>query len=94
MEDVLKRFHVVDLYDYHVTYSPKDDAFVARVTEWPSLAAHGPTVEDALAEVRTVVCACIEGMTEQEEFPEPNNHWFRNAGSAMRLALMNGKYST
>lgn len=61
--------HIADQYSYSVTYSPEDEVFVGRVVEWPSLAAHGPTLDAALLEIRTVVASCLEDMAEGEEPP-------------------------
>lgn len=42
-------------YLYSVAWSEEDEAFVARVAEFPSLAAHGDTQEEALGEIKKVV---------------------------------------
>lgn len=63
---------LVDEYSYSIAFSPQDDAFIGRVAEWPSLAAHGVSGEAALREIRSVVEACIEDMEESgDAIPEP-----------------------
>jgi predicted HicB family RNase H-like nuclease len=59
-------------YSYNVAWSQEDDAFVGRVMEFPSLAAHGRTQETALREVRKVVAYVLDDLTEQSsEIPVP-----------------------
>ena len=57
------------LYEYRVAYSPEDECFVAHVTEWPSLGAHGDDALDAMREMRSVVVSCLEDMLEKHEEP-------------------------
>lgn len=47
---------------FSVAWSPEDEAFVARVEEFPSLAAHGSTEEEALAELKGVVRSVLEDL--------------------------------
>ncbi len=42
-------------YFYIVEWSEADKAFIARVAEFPSLAARGETQEEVLREIRDVV---------------------------------------
>ena len=59
-------------YSYSVAWSREDDAFIGRVTEFPSLAAHGSTQEKALREIRRVVEFVLEDLTsERAEIPVP-----------------------
>lgn len=59
-------------YHYSVAWSDEDDAYVARVAEWPLLAAHGETMHDALDEILCVVGDAIDDMNENgEDLPEP-----------------------
>lgn len=59
-------------YQYRVAWEEEDRVFVARVAEWPSLAAHGDTMEAALAELRGVVEECIVELWEEgKDPPEP-----------------------
>jgi predicted HicB family RNase H-like nuclease len=55
-----------------VVWSPEDEAFIGRVLEFPSLAAHGDSQEDALREIRSVVEYALEDLEESgEPAPEP-----------------------
>lgn len=59
-------------YTYEVAWSPEDDAFIARVLEWPSLAAHGPDAEAALRQLRGVVALALrELQAEGASLPVP-----------------------
>ncbi len=59
-------------YTYREEWSGEDDAYIARCLEFPSLAAHGPTPEAALAEIRSVVAAVVEDLVaNREDIPEP-----------------------
>jgi predicted HicB family RNase H-like nuclease len=64
--------HKPEDYLYSVIWSPNDKAFIGRVLEFPSLAAHGSTQEKALREIRSVVKYALEDLTETRELaPEP-----------------------
>ena len=59
-------------YLYTVGWSEDDEAYVARVAEFPSLAAHGATQEAALRSVQQVVKAVLRDMTASKEpIPQP-----------------------
>ncbi len=59
-------------YSYTVAWSEEDDAFIGRVVEFPSLAAHGSTQEKALREIRSVVGYVLEDLlAESAPVPEP-----------------------
>jgi predicted HicB family RNase H-like nuclease len=59
-------------YIYSVLSSPEDAAFIGRVLEFPSLAAHGETQEEALREIRSVVEYALEDLRDSgEPAPEP-----------------------
>lgn len=59
-------------YLYSVGWSEEDEAFIARVAEFPSLAAHGDTQEDALREIKEVVRFVLSDLKESKEpIPEP-----------------------
>ena len=61
-------------YLYSVVWSEEDDAFIGRVLEFPSLAAHGSTQAKALSEIRSVVQHAFEDLRDSgEEMPEPLN---------------------
>lgn len=62
----------VEQYLYSVGWSDEDDAFIARVAEFPSLAAHGDTQEEALKEIKDVVSFVLKDLAESKEpIPEP-----------------------
>src|SRR5688572_5494793 len=59
-------------YSYNVSWSDEDRAFIGRVTEFPSLAAHGSTQEKALREIRSAVRLVLEDLAaEGEDIPIP-----------------------
>ena len=59
-------------YLYSVNWSEADAAFVARVAEFPSLAAHGDTQKEALREIKTVIGFVLNDLKESDEtLPEP-----------------------
>lgn len=68
-----KQFNTRD-YIYSVVWSEEDDAFIGRVLEFPSLAAHGSTQAKALGEIQSVVeHACEDLQDSGEALPEPLN---------------------
>ncbi len=61
-----------DKYTYRIQWSEEDASHIARCLEFPSLAAHGETAEQALKEIEFVVAESIKWMEENgEEIPEP-----------------------
>lgn len=69
-----KQFNTRD-YIYSVVWSEEDDAYIGRVLEFPSLAAHGSTQAKALSEIRTVVQHAFEDLLDSgEDVPEPLNN--------------------
>lgn len=61
-----------DKYTYRVEWSEEDQLHIARCLEFPSLLAHGRTVEKALREVKQVVAHTLVWMREENEVvPEP-----------------------
>ena len=59
-------------YQYTVSWSEEDQAFVGRVAEFSSLAAHGDALEEALREISLVVEGTLEDLAESgESIPEP-----------------------
>lgn len=67
-----KPAHKADQYTYTVLHSKEDEAYVGRVAEFSSLAAHGATREKALREITLVVQAVLEDLAESgEPIPEP-----------------------
>ncbi len=62
----------VEQYLYSVGWSEEDAAFVARVAEFSSLAAHGDTLENALREIKNGVGFVLQDLEENNEpIPEP-----------------------
>ncbi len=53
-------------YLYTVRWSSEDEAYVARVAEFPSLAAHGDSQETALRELQQVVKAVLKDIAALE----------------------------
>jgi predicted HicB family RNase H-like nuclease len=63
---------LIEKYTYRVEWSEEDNLHIARCLEFPSLAAHGRTVEATLREIEKVVEESIKWMKEEnEEVPEP-----------------------
>ena len=54
-------------YSYAVGWSDDDDAYVARVAEFPSLAAHGDSQEAAVRSIQQVVKAVLKDMALSKE---------------------------
>lgn len=76
-------------YLYSVGWSEADESFVARVAEFPSLAAHGDTQEEALREIKEVVGFVLNDLQENgEQFPEP----FGKRSFSGRLVLRMPEY--
>ncbi len=79
----------VEQYLYSVGWSEEDEAFVARAAEFPSLAAHGDSLEDALREIKTVVGFVLRDLEETGEFvPKP----FGKRSFSGRLVLRMPEY--
>ncbi len=79
----------VEQYLYSVGWSEADAAFVARVAEFPSLAAHGDTLENALHEIKNVVGFVLSDLQENKEpIPEP----FGTRSFSGRLVLRMPEY--
>ena len=55
----------VDKYTYRVEWSEEDGCHVARCLEFPSLAAHGDKVEDAIREIEMVVNETIKWLKQE-----------------------------
>lgn len=59
-------------YTYRIAWSEEDGCHVARCLEFPSLSAHGDTVEAALHEIEFVVEETIKWLEEENQpIPEP-----------------------
>ena len=64
--------HSIDKYTYRIEWSEDDQCHVARCLEFPSLAAHGNTIEEALREIEYVVAESVKWM--QEKVKQCQNH--------------------
>jgi len=63
---------MIEKYTYRIEWSEEDQGHVARCLEFPSLAAHGNTVEEALKEIEHVVAEAVKWLIEENEpVPEP-----------------------
>jgi len=64
---------MIDPHYEVVLYWSRDDlAFIAEVPELPGCAADGPTYEEALANVQTIIAEWIETANERgRPIPEP-----------------------
>jgi len=61
-------------YAYSVMWSEDDDAYVGRVAEFTSLAAHGASPAAALREITDVVGCVLEDVVESgEPVPPPGS---------------------
>jgi len=62
----------IDKYTYRIEWSEEDGCHLAHCLEFPSLSAHGKTVEEALQEIKFVVTESITWLKEEKEpIPEP-----------------------
>jgi predicted RNase H-like HicB family nuclease len=62
----------IDKYTYRITWSEEDDCHIARCLEFPSLSAHGKTINDDLKEIECVVGESIKWLEEEgAAIPEP-----------------------
>src|SRR5687768_13489748 len=76
-------------YLYSIGWSEQDETFVARIAEFPSLAAHGDTQEEAMREIKEVVNFVISDLKENNEpIPEP----FGKRSFSGRLVLRMPEY--
>ncbi len=76
-------------YLYSVGWSEEDEAFVASVAEFPSLAAHGDTLEVALREIKSVVGLVLSDLQKNKEhIPQP----FGKRSFSGRLVLRMPEY--
>jgi predicted RNase H-like HicB family nuclease len=52
-------------YNFTVQWSDDDECYIARVVEFPGVAAHGDTPDDALKEVQVSLELAIEVYQEE-----------------------------
>lgn len=68
----MKSSYNVNDYVYVVAWSVDDEAYVARVAEFESLAAHGDTAASAVAELQKIVESVLTDLEENgEPIPQP-----------------------
>ena len=60
------REKMVTRYAYFVEYNQEDNIFIAKCAEFPDLAAHGKTQENALAEIKAVVLESLKWIQEEK----------------------------
>jgi predicted RNase H-like HicB family nuclease len=59
-------------YTYLTEWSDEDNCYVSRCLEFPSLATHGDTQEEAINEMNSIINESIDWMNEEnEEIPAP-----------------------
>ncbi len=59
-------------YTYEAMWSEEDRVFIARVAEFPSLAAHGDSRGSSLRALKSVVDSVVKDLAESgEEIPQP-----------------------
>lgn len=64
--------HEAKDYLYNIAWSEEDQAYIGRVAEFPSLAAHGDSPENALKEIVTVVQEALLDLKDYgDPIPEP-----------------------
>ncbi len=68
----MKISEFIDKYTYRVEWSQEDGVYISRCLEFPSLCAHGISLESALGQIRIVVSQTIQWMEEEgEKIPKP-----------------------
>ena len=68
----IKRSRATENYLYTVGWSEDDETYIARVAEFPSLAAHGDSQEIALRTLHHVVKAVVKDLAASNEpLPQP-----------------------
>ncbi len=59
-------------YTYEAMWSEEDRVFIARVAEFPSLAAHGDSRGSSLRALKSVVDSVVKDLAESgQEIPQP-----------------------
>jgi predicted HicB family RNase H-like nuclease len=62
----------IEKYTYRIEWSEEDHCHVAGCLEFPSLAVHGDTLEEALREIEYVVAESVKWMLDKgEAAPKP-----------------------
>lgn len=64
--------NIVNKYTYRIEWSEEDQVFIASCLEFPGLAAHGDTTENALKEIKLVIKESIKWLEEENKpVPQP-----------------------
>jgi predicted RNase H-like HicB family nuclease len=73
-------------YSARISWSEEDGAFVARCPEFPGVAADGPTPQEAVAELQTVLGMAVELLEEDgRPLPEPRLEPTYSGNLSLRL---------
>lgn len=68
----MNNHELIQKYTYRVEWSEEDNKHIGRCLEFPSLMAHGSTIENTLKQIEKVVEEAITWMKEdKEKIPEP-----------------------
>jgi len=77
---------MIDHYRYSVSWSEEDQIFIARVSEFSLLSAHGDTQEEAIKELRGLVKFVLEDLASSgEPVPQPISE--RNFSGKINLRM-------
>jgi len=80
----------IEKYTYRIEWSDYDRCHVARCLEFPSLAAHGDTIKEALKEIEYVVAESVKWMEEEgETVPQPLGLKKFKGNLTLRIPLKN-----
>lgn len=78
----------VEHYLYTVSWSEEDEAYIARVAEFSSLAAHGDSPEKALTELILVVQSVLKDLAaEDEPIPQPLSEYKYSGRLVVRMSV-------
>lgn len=73
-------------YSVRVAWSEEDETFIARCPEFPDLAADGPTYQQAITELQTVLEMAAEVLEEDDAaFPQPRYEVAYSGNLSLRL---------
>ena len=77
----------IDKYEYHITYSQEDAAYIGTVAEFPYLSADGPTPADAYSEIRALVEEAVDILRKEgKEIPLPFSEREFKGNISLRLS--------
>ena len=62
----------IEEYEYHISYSEEDAAYIGTVSEFPYLSADGPSPAAAYEAIKSVVEAAVEILRDEgKDIPSP-----------------------